>query len=49
MFLDMKISKCLVANLTNMCNFHPIEVVGHGSELEKIYNLTGEGFMCYKN
>ena len=49
MCLDMKISKCLVSNLTNMCNFHPREVVGHGSELEKMYNLSGGGFIGFKN
>ena len=21
-------------NLNNMCNFHPLEVVGHGSEIQ---------------
>ena len=30
--LDIKISKCLVSNETNMSIFHPLEVLGRGSE-----------------
>ena len=26
--------KCLVPYLTNMCNFHPLEVVGRGSQTQ---------------
>ena len=32
--LDVKIFKYLVSNWTNMSNFHPLEVVGRGSETQ---------------
>ena len=32
--LNIKIYKCLVLNLTKMRNFHPLEVVGRGSETQ---------------
>ena len=32
--LDIKISKRLVPNDTRMSNFHPLEVVGRGSETQ---------------
>ena len=30
MCLNIKICECVVQNLTNMCDFHPLEVVGRG-------------------
>ena len=30
----MTICECLVSNLTNISNFHPLEVVGRGSETQ---------------
>ena len=33
-FLNIKICKCVVLNLTNMTNFQPLEVVGRGSETQ---------------
>ena len=39
----VNISKCLIANKTNGGNFHPLEVVGRGSETHfnwiKIINI----------
>ena len=32
--LDIKISKCLASNYTNKSTFHPLEVVGRGSETQ---------------
>ena len=32
--LNIKICACLVSNLTNMRDFHPLEVVGRGSETQ---------------
>ena len=34
MCLNIKIIKCLVLKLTNMSNFHQLEVVGRGSETQ---------------
>ena len=44
-YLNINICKRLVSNSTNMSNFHPLEVVDHGSETqpkvgEKLYLLT---------
>ena len=32
--INIKICKCLVSNWTNTSNFHPLEVVGRGSETQ---------------
>ena len=34
MTVNTKICKCLVLNLRNMSIFHPLEVVGRGSETQ---------------
>ena len=34
MRLNIKICKYLVSRLTNISNFHPLEVVGRGSETQ---------------
>ena len=34
MCLNIKIYKYLVSNETNMSNFHPLEVVGRGSDAQ---------------
>ena len=34
MCLSIKIYKCFVSNDTNVSNFHPVEVVGRGSETQ---------------
>ena len=34
MTVNTKICKCSVLNLRNMSNFHPLEVVGRGSETQ---------------
>ena len=31
---EIGMCKCLVTNLTNRSNFHPLEVVGRGSETQ---------------
>ena len=49
MCLNVKICKCLVSNYTNMIYFHPLEVVGRGSETqlqvgENVNYLNGRAF-----
>ena len=34
MCLNIKICRCLISNLKNMNNFHPLEVVGRDSETQ---------------
>ena len=34
MCLKIRISKCSVSNQTNVSNFHPLEVVGRGSDAQ---------------
>ena len=34
MCFNIKICRCLVSNLTNVGNFHPLEVVERGSETQ---------------
>ena len=36
MCLNINISKSVFANLTNMSNFHPLEVVGCGGETQQV-------------
>ena len=42
MCLNITISKCLVANQTNMSNFHALEVVGRETQLQggELFNLA---------
>ena len=36
MCLIIKICKCLLSKYTNVSNFHPPGVVGHGSEITQV-------------
>ena len=45
MCLNINICKCSVSNQTNTSNFHPLEVVGRGSETQL---QVGENFKKIK-
>ena len=40
----VQICKCGVPNLTNMSNFHPLEIVGRGSETQL---QVGKNLSCF--
>ena len=51
-YLNTNICKCLISNLTNMSNFHSVEVVDRGSETQlqvsenlKLFNLGPKGLI----
>ena len=47
MCLIIKIRKCVVSNYTYMSNFHPLEVVGRGSETQlQVSENLNKGIHC---